>query len=448
MTGTGVVWSRPDIHFTPKSGWINDPNGLVVVDGIHHLYYQHNPDAPVWGNIHWGHATSSDLVTWDEQPIALRPDRLGEIFSGSIVVDEDDTAGFGRGAIVAVFTHDADGAQSQSLAYSRDGGTTFRMFDHNPVLTDEATHFRDPKVVRLIGPDGPFWLMVVAVDRELWFYRSNDLRAWVKTQEYAPPSPWPAAMLEVPDLVQVDDPSGRAQWVLMYSVDTKSEMPAAPRHVRYLRGDFDDSTFIAVGPDAHLDGGPHAYAAMTWTRPGRRPALTAWMNEAEVAIDQRSPATPWCGRQTTVRELVLDRSGRLEQHPILPAPTTFSHRQRLDATTGAIVVPSHCFTLTFHGTTKRCTITLEGMAGTTTIDITDSQLGISSHAGVFATGTTAAVEGALVVVDAGSVEVFSGDRVGSISALTGAGQGATKISAETADLYNFAIEVVELGAER
>lgn len=137
---------RPVYHFTPAYGWMNDPNGMVYKDGVYHLFYQHNPYGSMWGNMHWGHATSTDLVNWEHHGDAISPDALGTIFSGSCVVDKDNTAGFGAGAIVAFYTSASD-RQVQSMAYSLDNGKTFKKYARNPILTSTQRDFSDPKVI-------------------------------------------------------------------------------------------------------------------------------------------------------------------------------------------------------------------------------------------------------------------------------------------------------------
>ncbi|MBL0083657.1 MAG: glycoside hydrolase family 32 protein [Saprospiraceae bacterium] len=185
---------RPAYHFTPDSMWMNDPNGLVYTDGIYHLFYQFYPDSNVWGPMHWGHATSTDLVSWEHQPIALYPDSLGYIFSGSAVVDTGNTAGFGKNAMVAMFTHHNDKMemagsnvfQYQSLAYSTDGGKTFTKYAGNPVVKNPGIRdFRDPKV-SWYAP-GQHWVMVLAAYDRAKFYTSADLKNWTESGEFGLP---------------------------------------------------------------------------------------------------------------------------------------------------------------------------------------------------------------------------------------------------------------------
>jgi sucrose-6-phosphate hydrolase SacC (GH32 family) len=147
ITESALEQHRPVFHFTPRKMWMNDPNGMFYRDGVYHLYYQHHPYSTVWGPMHWGHATTSDLIHWQHQPVALSPDDLGYIFSGSCIVDVNNTSGFGREAIIAFFTHHnpKDRLQSQSIAYSMDHGQTFKMYSGNPVIQGEQ-NLRDPKV--------------------------------------------------------------------------------------------------------------------------------------------------------------------------------------------------------------------------------------------------------------------------------------------------------------
>src|SRR5690554_6849151 len=170
---------RPVYHHSPREGWMNDPNGMVYLDGEYHLFYQHNPDSTVWGPMHWGHAISTDLVRWEEQEIALYPDTLGTIFSGSAVVDKNNTAGFGSNALVAIFTHhnpqlekEQTGLhQYQSIAYSTDKGKTWTKYDGNPVLPNPGIRdFRDPKVIW--HKESESWVMALATQQTITFYNS------------------------------------------------------------------------------------------------------------------------------------------------------------------------------------------------------------------------------------------------------------------------------------
>jgi fructan beta-fructosidase len=212
---------RPRLHFAPPGGWLNDPNGLVYLDGEYHLFYQHHPHSLVWGPMHWGHAVSRDLVRWEQLPIALAPDELGMIFSGSAVVDHENSAGFGAGALVAIFTHHMPGREAQSLAFSTDRGRSWTKYAGNPVLApaDAPRDFRDPRVLWYEGPGGGHWVMALAVEREIWFYTSPDLRAWTKASAFGAGRDVAGGVLECPELVTLPVDGGpERRWALIVSV--------------------------------------------------------------------------------------------------------------------------------------------------------------------------------------------------------------------------------------
>ena len=205
---------RPQFHFSPVRGWMNDPNGLVYLDGVYHLFYQYRPDGLTWGNIHWGHARSCDLVRWEHQPIALypEPEGLGIVASGGAVWDAGNTSGLnldGGGVLVATFSHfPENGRQVQSLAYSTDRGQTWRMYDGNPVLDNPGVDdFRDPKV--FWHAPRRRWIMALAVGRRVHLYASSDLKQWALLQEFgeAPGAHLPACA-RGPARARDDSPNG------------------------------------------------------------------------------------------------------------------------------------------------------------------------------------------------------------------------------------------------
>ncbi|MXW89713.1 MAG: glycoside hydrolase family 32 protein [Acidimicrobiaceae bacterium] len=315
------AFTRPRWHFTPPSGWMNDPNGPIRLGGRYHLYYQHNPDAPVWGNLHWGHASSTDLLHWRHEPIALKPDEQGLMFTGSVVRDTDGTAGFGEGALVAVFTQHLDGLERQSLAWSLDGGQTWTPYHDNPVLEAPpgCRDFRDPKVIA----HGAGWLMVLAVGSELWWYRSQDLRGWELAAKMSPPVPSPQSIIEVPDLVRVPvNGAGTDVWTLIYSVEPPRGTAKHPRQVRWVPGAVCDAGFAATASQGGgvVDAGPVYYASLTWDlASAEEPVAIGWMDER--AAPGRGGSRPWCGRQSIPRRLSLVQRGDalvLRQRPVLP----------------------------------------------------------------------------------------------------------------------------------
>ena len=203
---------RPLIHYTPAKNWINDPNGLIYVDGTYHLFYQYNPMGNDWGNMSWGHATSTNLIHWTEQPVALTKDELGDIFSGSAVYDKDNTAGFGKGTIIAIYT--SSGAhQQQSMAYSTDG-INFTKYENNPIIANSTeADFRDPKVFWY--EEGHYWVMALAMGWKysIQFWKSTDLKNWSKLSDFSTPHiECNRGQWECPDLIRMKY-NGEDKWV-------------------------------------------------------------------------------------------------------------------------------------------------------------------------------------------------------------------------------------------
>lgn len=254
---------RPAYHYTPERNWMNDPNGLVYHDGVYHLYYQHNPQAPVWGNMSWGHATSPDLVHWVEQPLAIaqtfndQGQAIEDIFSGSIVVDTENTSGLGTAdnpPLVAHYTSAYTGAhpthpgiQAQSVAYSLDGGYTWEKYEGNPVLDRGSANFRDPKVFRYTSPETgeSYWVMVAveALEHEVLIYRSDNLLDWTHLSTFGPANAT-GGIWEVPDLFPLPvDGTGETKWVMIVNLNPGS--PAGGSGAQYFVGEFDGVTFTA-----------------------------------------------------------------------------------------------------------------------------------------------------------------------------------------------------------
>jgi fructan beta-fructosidase len=289
---------------------MNDPNGLVHVDGIWHLCYQHHPHDLSWGPMHWGHATSTDLVSWRHEPVALRPDHLGTAFSGSAVVDHDGSAGFGVGALLAFFTHFEEGVpQSQGVAVSTDGGTTWSPYDGNPVLqpSEGVVDFRDPKVFRYGGPGaGGHWVMVVAAGHEVAFFTSGDLLTWAPASTFGRGHGAHEGVWETPDLLELEvEGTGERRWVLVVSV--LSGGPAGGSGTQWFLGSFDGVTFLPADPPELVrwaDHGADFYAPQSWSNaPGGRRVWTAWMSNW--AYGRTTPAETWRGVMTVPRNVSL-----------------------------------------------------------------------------------------------------------------------------------------------
>lgn len=290
---------------------MNDPNGLVYYNGLYHLFFQYNPYGDVWGNMNWGHAVSEDLISWTEKPIAIHanPDGLGYIFSGSAVVDWDNTSNLGLGStppLVAVFTHNSkSGVQVQSIAYSQDGGDSWAMYTENPVIEDSSfTEFRDPKVFWY--EEKCAWIMVLAVGDRVHFYQSPNLIDWEFTGEFGQDNGSHEGVWECPDLFQLrDDVSGTTRWCLLVSVNSGG--PNGGSGTQYFIGDFNGSSFTVDHLETlWLDYGPDNYAGVTWDGLQgvcNRRIKVGWMSNWKYA--SFIPTYPWRGVMTIPRELSL-----------------------------------------------------------------------------------------------------------------------------------------------
>ena len=302
---------RPQIHFSPKSNWINDPNGMVYDKGIYHLFFQYYPNGTTWGPMHWGHATSPDMIHWKEQPIAIYPDGLGYIFSGSAIVDKNNTSGLGeRGKepLVAIYTSHNPSAQkekridfeNQSISYSNDDGVTWKKYPGNPVLKNPGiTDFRDPKVM-WYEPQKK-WVMTLATKDRIAFYASPDLKNWKKESEFGKEIGAHGGVWECPDLFSLDD-NGKKIWVLIVNLNPGG--PNAGSGTQYFVGNFDGTIFTPTHKDIRwLDYGPDNYAGITWSNTGDRKILLGWMSNWLYA--NLVPTQKWRNAMTIPRELKL-----------------------------------------------------------------------------------------------------------------------------------------------
>lgn len=299
---------RPQFHFSPAYGWMNDPNGLVYLDGEYHLFYQYNPYGNKWGNMHWGHAVSTDLNSWTYLPIALTPDSLGAIFSGSAVIDVNNTAGFGKNALVAIYTS-CGKVQQQSIAYSTDKGRTFTKYAGNPVIPNPGiTDFRDPKVSW--NEQSKQWVMALATKQTITFYGSPDLKNWSKLSEFANESGAHGGVWECPDLFPLTY-EGKTKWVLLVSINPGG--PNGGSATQYFIGNFDGKTFTAdnLPYPLWLDYGRDNYAGVTFSNipqnDGRR-IFIGWMSNWDYANDV--PTKNFRSAMTVARELKLTHNGQ------------------------------------------------------------------------------------------------------------------------------------------
>ena len=277
---------RPSYHFTPAYGWMNDPNGMVYKDGEYHLYYQYNPYGSKWGNMHWGHAVSRDLIHWQHLDPAIARDTLGHIFSGSSVVDIHNTAGYGKNAIIALYTSASDkNGQIQCMAYSTDNGRTFTKYESNPVLTpfDGLRDFRDPKVFWY--EKGKCWYMIVSADKETRFYKSKNLKKWDYVSAFGNGMGQQPCQYECPDFFQlpVNGDPNNMKWVMIMNINPGCLFGGSA--TEYFVGDFDGKNFTCA--DAHeakwMDYGKDHYATVTFSNTGNRVLAMTWMSNWQYA---------------------------------------------------------------------------------------------------------------------------------------------------------------------
>ena len=293
---------RPTYHFSPLYGWMNGPNGMVYKDGEYHLFYQHNPYGSKWGNMHWGHAISKDLINWEHRPDAITPDALGTIFSGSAVVDTDNTAGFGAGAIVAIYTQNSD-RQVQSIAYSTDNGRSFTKYENNPVLTSDARDFRDPKV--FWHKETQRWIMLLAVGQEMQIFSSSNLKDWAFESSFGEGQGAHGGVWECPDLFELPvDGTNEKKWVLLCNLNPGG--PFGGSATQYFVGTFNGKEFVNESPSKTkwMDWGKDHYATVTWSdAPDNRRIAIAWMSNWQYANDV--PTSQYRSPNSVPRDLSL-----------------------------------------------------------------------------------------------------------------------------------------------
>jgi fructan beta-fructosidase len=303
---------RPQIHFTPSKNWINDPNGLVYYNGVYHLYFQFNPEGNEWGNMSWGHATSPDLIHWEEQPVAIPPNDLGFIYSGSCIVDKENTAGYGENTLFAIYTSCDLKVQQQSIAYSHNEGQSFTNYPGNPVIPNDDDNLRDPKV--FWHEETEKWIMVLAKGRlkGIEIYGSKDLKEWEHLSTFYVEIPkMSETQWECPDLFELDYKDSK-KWVFIVNVNPRPGVLGSG--TMYFLGNFNGTHFIEDKLDYPIwfDYGMDNYAGVTWSNTGNRKLLLGWMNNWLYAGDV--PCSPWRSAMTLPRELKLIE---YEKKPIL-----------------------------------------------------------------------------------------------------------------------------------
>lgn len=297
---------RLKIHFSPNLGWMNDPNGMVYLDGKYHLFYQHNPFGNKWGNMHWGHAVTNDLIYWTDLEDAIAVDTMGSIFSGSSVIDVQNSAGFGEGAMIAIYTIDGK-SQAQGLAYSLDKGKTFTKYQGNPILSNPGIiDFRDPKV--FWHDETSSWIMSLATGQSISFYKSKNLKEWFKLSSFGESLGAHGGVWECPDLFPLTL-NGDTKWILLVSINPGGINGGSA--TQYFIGDFDGERFTAnpmIYPQ-WVDYGRDNYAGVTWSNLPKiqnRTVFLGWMSNWEYANDV--PTKLFRNSMTIPRELRLHKS--------------------------------------------------------------------------------------------------------------------------------------------
>ncbi|WP_319536541.1 glycoside hydrolase family 32 protein [uncultured Vibrio sp.] len=311
---------KPSMHFSPAFGWINDPNGLVYSNGSWHLFYQFHPMNTVWGPMHWGHAVSTDLVNWNHYPIAIAPDKLGHMFSGSAIVDKSNASGLfqqeSEANLIAYYTasmprHDIcpEDLQTQCLAYSQDGGFTWSKYENNPILPNpDLLCYRDPKVIWV--EDTKHWVMVLTHGQSVGIYKSHNLIDWEYCSEfgenegYHSQGPW-----ECPDLFPLTSESGVTKWVMVVGIgphDTDGDYGQTPC-TQYFVGDFDGEVFTNSNPShgvTWLDNGCDYYATQSYfNAPNGARVSLSWMSNWNYA--RNTETNNFRGIMTLPREFKL-----------------------------------------------------------------------------------------------------------------------------------------------
>ncbi|MDO4195523.1 MAG: DUF4980 domain-containing protein [Prevotellaceae bacterium] len=298
---TNIEKFRPDFHHTPEYAWMNDPNGMFYLNGEWHLYYQYGPYGSMWNNMTWGHSVSKDLINWEHREPALWGDALGAIFSGSCIIDHENTAGFGKDAVVAMYTSARPTAfgcdiQEQSLAYSLDGGNTFTKYENNPVLTADIPDFRDPNPFwnEEIGK----WNLIMASGQEMRLYSSPNLKDWTEESRFGLGIGGHGGVWECPDLFPLPNPKAKnskfrtpaQKWVLVCNINPGGPMGGSA--TQYFIGDFDGHKFTVDNPERYQNGGlwmdygkDHYATVSFYNGPDNRRTVVAWMSNWEYAND-------------------------------------------------------------------------------------------------------------------------------------------------------------------
>ncbi len=398
---------RPVFHHTPVYGWMNDPNGMFYKDGVWNLYFQYNPYGSQWENMTWGHSTSTDLIHWKYEGTPVEPDALGTVFSGNSVVDKDNTAGYGAGTIVSLFTS-AGASQTQSLAYSTDNGKTFTKYENNPVLTADIPDFRDPK---------PFWNdkigkwnLVMASGQEMRFYSSPNLKDWTYESSFGKEYGNHGGVWECPDLMKMGE-----KWVLVCNINPGG--PFGGSATQYFVGTFDGHQFTCdskPGVTKWMDYGKDHYATVTFSNaPDGRHVALPWMSNWQYA--NNVPTRQYRSANGLPRDLGLYTYQGEDYVSVVPSPEVFRAFETKTVSklpTAAYLevsgVKSGAQVVLSNGKGERVVMSYDGKKQVFSMDRTQS--GKQDFSNDFAAVTTAPTNGTIkdlqIFIDRSSIEAF------------------------------------------
>lgn len=398
---------RPIYHHTPAYGWMNDPNGMFYKDGIWHLYYQYNPYGSQWENMTWAHSTSTDLMHWKNQGEAIQPDALGTVFSGSSVVDKENTAGFGKDAVVAFYTS-AGAAQTQSIAYSTDNGETFKKYANNPILTSDVPDFRDPNV--FWNEEVKQWNLILAAGQQMNIYSSKNLKDWKYESSFGERYGNHGGVWECPDLLKMGD-----KWVLICNINPGG--PFGGSATQYFVGSFDGYKFTCESkPEVTkwMDYGKDHYATVSFSNaPDGRIVVLPWMSNWQYA--NQVPTQQFRSANGLPRDLGLYSYNGEDYVSVKPSPEVFaafekkpSGRLQSAAYIEVTNIKSNASIVLSNDKGERVTMVYDGKNATFSMDRTES--GVTDFHSDFKAKTVAPANGVIksmqIFIDRCSIEAF------------------------------------------
>nr|WP_314646267.1 DUF4980 domain-containing protein [uncultured Prevotella sp.] len=398
---------RSIYHHTPVYGWMNDPNGMFYKDGIWHLYYQYNPYGSQWENMTWAHSTSTDLIHWKNHGEVIQPDALGTIFSGSSVVDKENTAGFGKDAVVAFYTS-AGAAQTQSIAYSTDNGETFKKYVNNPILTSDVPDFRDPNV--FWNEEVKQWNLILAAGQQMNIYSSKNLKDWKYESSFGEGYGNHGGVWECPDLLKMGD-----KWVLICNINPGG--PFGGSATQYFVGSFDGHKFTCESkPEVTkwMDYGKDHYATVSFSNaPDGRIVVLPWMSNWQYA--NQVPTQQFRSANGLPRDLGLYSYNGEDYVSVKPSPEVFAAFEKKPsghlqpaAYIEVTNIKSNASIVLSNDKGERVTMVYDGKNATFSMDRTES--GVTDFHSDFKAKTVAPTNGIIksmqIFIDRCSIEAF------------------------------------------